>query len=216
MHAFLRDPQAAAADEDLLADLVYGWGNAAWSGAPELLQCCIQQALASRGPVLECGSGLTTLLVGAVAQQTGKQLWSLEHLPEWADRVAVHLEKFGIDDVHLCVAPLVDLGDYQWYLPPLEAKSLRFGLVVCDGPPSNTEGGRYGLLPVMRQSLANGCVILLDDAEREDEQAIVRRWCREMRCSCSCLGVQKPFFRLVVEAGGEDQVAAKLLAGERA
>jgi hypothetical protein len=216
MHAFLREPQAAAADEDLLADLVYGWGNEAWSGAPELLQCCIQQALVSRGPVLECGSGLTTLLVGAVVQQTGSQLWSLEHLPEWADRVAVYLQKFSIDAVHLCVAPLADLGDYQWYSPPLEAKSVRFGLVVCDGPPSSTEGGRYGLLPVMCRSLAQGCVILLDDAEREDEQAIVRRWCREMRCSCTRVGVRKPFFQLVVGGEGLDRVAAKQFDGERA
>jgi hypothetical protein len=75
MHTFMRDPEAATEDEDLLLDLVYGWGNAAWSGAPELLQCCVRQALVVRDPVLECGSGLTTLLVGAVVQRTGNQLW---------------------------------------------------------------------------------------------------------------------------------------------
>jgi len=216
MHAFLHDPEVAARDEDLLGDLVYGWGNAAWSGAPELLQSCVQHALRARAPVLECGSGLTTLLVGAVVQRMGGQLWSLEHLPEWAERVSTQLEKFGINGVHLSVAPLADFGEYQWYSPPVEAKSLRFGLVVCDGPPSSTAGGRYGLLPVMWQNLANGCVILLDDAEREDEQVIVRRWCRERRCSCDRLGVEKPFFRLVVGGENQDRMAAKQLAGERA
>lgn len=216
MHAFMRDPEAAANDENLLADLVYGWGNESWSGAPELLQSCIRQALIARGPILECGTGLTTLLLGAIVQRTGNHLWSLEHLPEWADRVSGHLAKFGINDVHLCVAPLGDLGDYAWYAPPIEAKLQRFGLVVCDGPPSSTVGGRYGLLPVMRRSFRSGCVILLDDAEREDEQMIVQRWCREMRCSCARVGVTKPFFRLVVEADSPELVAADQIDEDRA
>lgn len=215
MHAFLHDPEAAAQDEGLLGDLVYGWGNTAWSGKPELLQSCVEHAFAARGPVLECGSGLTTLLVGAVLQRKGGQLWSLEHLPEWGERVSSQLGKFGINTVHLSVAPLEDFGEYQWYSLPVEAESLCFGLVVCDGPPSNTAGGRYGLLPVMWQSLASGCVILLDDAEREDEQAIVRRWCREWQCSYACVGVEKPFFRVVVGGDSTDRLTAKRLAGER-
>lgn len=215
MHAFLHDPETAACNPDLLADLVYGWGNAAWSGAPELLQSCVQHALRARGPVLECGSGLSTLLVGAVLQRTGGQLWSLEHLPEWAERVSSQLEKFGINSVHLSVAPLADFGEYQWYSPPVEAESLRFELVICDGPPSSTVGGRYGLLPVMWQYLARDCVILLDDAERDEEQAIVRRWCRERRCSCTREGVEKPFFRLAIGGENPERVAAEQLAGER-
>lgn len=201
MHAFLRNPAAAAEDEDLLGDLVYGWGNESWSGASELLSACIRESLIANGPILECGSGLTTLLLGAIAEQTGNCLWSLEHLPEWADRVTAHLRKFGINAVQLRVAPLKSLGEYEWYAPPAEAKLQRYGLVVCDGPPSSTAGGRYGLLPVMRRSLGPGCVILLDDAERQDEQEIVQRWRREFRCTYDLVGVRKPFFRLVLEAG---------------
>lgn len=216
MHVFLRDPAAAAADEELLEDLVYGWGNTGWSGKPELLRQCILDAVNAAGPVLECGSGLTTLLVGAAVRIGGNRLWSLEHMPEWAERVSAQLAKFGIDSAHLCVVPLTDMGEYQWYAPPAEVRSLRFRMVVCDGPPSSTTGGRYGLFPVMESCLAEGCIVLLDDAERDDEQAVVRRWCRERHCSSARLGVTKPFFRLVVEDEGTGETPSGPQAGGRA
>jgi hypothetical protein len=196
---FLRDPNAAADDFGVLAALVYGWGNESWSGSPELLHSCIRQALIAEGPILECGSGLTTIVLGVVAQRTGTTLWSFEHMPEWAERVSMDLTHFGIDSVRLCVAPLASFGNFDWYTPPSEAKSERFGLVVCDGPPSSTRGGRYGLIPVMKSSFDKGCVILLDDASREAEQAIVKRWSDEITCSFTSVGTEKPHFRVVIE-----------------
>jgi hypothetical protein len=75
----------------------------------------------------------------------------------------------------------------------------RFGLVVCDGPPSQTLGGRYGLAPVMKDRLGPGCVILLDDASREGEQEVVQRWAKELPCTVSRLGKAKPFFAVIVD-----------------
>lgn len=199
MRMFLRDPNTAADDSGVLTALVYGWGNESWSGAPELLHSCIKQALITEESVLECGSGLTTIVLGAVAQRTGIKVWSLEHMPEWAERVSMHLNLFAIESVRLCLAPLVSYGEYDWYTPPSETRSKRFGLVVCDGPPSSTRGGRYGLVPVMKRNLAKGCVILLDDAQRESEQVVIRRWACELPCSYSRAGAEKPYFRVVIE-----------------
>jgi hypothetical protein len=44
---------------------------------------------------------------------------------------------------------------------------------VCDGPKGTTRGGRYGLAPVMKDRLAPGCIVLLDDTSREAERAII-------------------------------------------
>jgi hypothetical protein len=131
----------------------------------------------------------------------GIKLWTLEHMPEWAERVCLQLNRFGIDSVQVCHAPLTSYGEYDWYAPPPEVLSGRFDLVVCDGPPSHTRGGRYGLVPVMKPCLMHGCVILLDDAERESEQAIALRWSKELPSLFTRVGVEKPFFRLVVENG---------------
>ena len=67
------------------------------------------------GPILECGSGLTTLLVGVVAQRTGNSVWSLEHLSQWAERVQDDLDKYRIDAVNFYATPLNDYGEYDWY-----------------------------------------------------------------------------------------------------
>jgi hypothetical protein len=89
---------------------------------------------------------------------------------------------------------------YAWYDPPLARMPSAFSMVVCDGPPADTVGGRYGLVPVMRRRLAPGCVILLDDAVREHERAIARRWEYELEASHDVIDGDKPFIRLVVAA----------------
>src|SRR6187399_1286181 len=71
-------PASENFDSELLSDLVNGWGNS-WSARHEFLDACLQHTRKADGPILECGSGLSTLLVGALAQKLGKSVWSLEH-----------------------------------------------------------------------------------------------------------------------------------------
>ncbi|HZX32171.1 MAG TPA: hypothetical protein VFF03_12535 [Rhodocyclaceae bacterium] len=197
MAAYRRNPLAAIdPDSPLLADLVYGWGNDGWSALREYLAACIRHALVARGPILECGSGLTTLLVGVAAEKAGVELWSMEHLPDWGDRVGDALRRFDLGAVRLHVASLRDYAGYAWYDPPLKAMPYNFSLVICDGPPGSTWGGRYGLLPIMGKKLAPDCVILLDDGARTDEQSIARRWQAESGGSLETLGEEKPYIRL--------------------
>lgn len=184
----------------VFADLVYGWGNPAWSAQAEYLAACIDHALTSDGPILECGSGLSTLLVGTAAQQRGRPYWCLENSPDWATRVRGTLGRYGIESVTISVAPLRDYGDFSWYDPPLSEMPNSFSLVLCDGPPGSTKGGRYGLVPVMGERLRHGCTILLDDAEREDEVSIAERWSAELAGEVEFVGSKKPFAR--VRAGG--------------
>ena len=54
---------------------------------------------------------------------------------------------------------------------------------IADGPPGNTKGGRYGLLPIMRSRLAPDVVILLDDAERPGEQRVLQQWKAEYQAA---------------------------------
>lgn len=74
----------------------------------------------------------------------------------------------------------------------------RFTLVICDGPPGSIRGGRYGLVPIMKERLKPGCVILLDDAAREQEQTIAGKWEAELGASSEILGSKKPYIRLMV------------------
>jgi hypothetical protein len=144
--------------------------------------------------------GAGSIVVGALAQRRGRQYWALEHSPEWAVKVDRHLDRYGIDSVVLSVDNLKDHGDYVWYDPPLDSMPKSFSLVICDGPPGGVKGGRYGLVPVMRDRLHPGCVILLDDAGREREIDIARRWEHELGASVKLLGSVKPYIEMTVTA----------------
>src|SRR5687768_17033682 len=83
MAHYLKDPLAALDPASgLLQALIDGWANP-WSGQQEFLAACLRHALIAEGPILECGSGLTTLLVGGLAQRRQLGLFSLEHQASW-------------------------------------------------------------------------------------------------------------------------------------
>jgi len=160
----------------LWTDAVYGWDNEEWSADELYLAEVVRSAELSTGSILECGSGLTTLLMGVVAARRGLKLHSLEHNEEWHARVSQVLRDFGATTTTEHFAPLRDYGDFDWYGAPLESMPSDFTLVVCDGPPASTRGGRSGMLPTMRSKLGPSCSVLLDDANRPAEQELVRSW----------------------------------------
>lgn len=167
--------------------------HAAWcnpsAAHPSLLEAIAHEA--DRGPsVLECGSGLTTLVLA----QKGCEAFTLEGSERWRSRNLRRARLAGVNpNIHH--TPIRSYGSYDWY--DLGGVTLpdRFDLVVCDGPPSSTRGGRYGLLPTLFERL-RGARILLDDVHRGGEQAIVERWESEYGTSAQVSDDttnQKPF-----------------------
>jgi hypothetical protein len=182
---------------DLVKQLVYGWNNP-WSAQEEYIQAFLTAAGNAPGPILECGSGLSTILLGVVAQRNGNQVWCLEHNPAWLAKLRRTLARYAIDSVNVCWADIVGYEGYSWYDRPAAGLPRDFALAVCDGPPGTTPGGRYGFLPVMRDYCRPGCQILLDDAGRPSERDVLERWARELGASFTIEGETKPFGRLVM------------------
>ncbi|MDX2192927.1 MAG: class I SAM-dependent methyltransferase [Gemmatimonadales bacterium] len=185
----------------LWEEMVWGWGNDGWSARHEYLEGVVAAARAARGSILECGSGLSTLVLARIAADRGLRLRSLEHFPEWRKRVRSALRHAGLDDGVVVDAPLGDVAaGIRWYAPAALAGLDPVHLVICDGPPHDVPGGRYGLLPVARSVLAPGAVIMLDDAARPEETAIRARWQAEAGWMGTLIGQDKPYARLVVPA----------------
>ena len=161
---------------DLLAKLIKGWSNDGYAANLDYLESVARHAIDAEGPILECGSGVTTILLGLLCQPRKTEVWSLEHSPEWRDRVDGVLKRNGILNVRVCAGRLIDYGAFLWYDPPMQEMPKEFSLVICDGPPGATRGGRYGLLPVMKDRLRPGAIILLDDADRTAEAEMIKRW----------------------------------------
>ena len=125
-------------DRDLIEELVSSWGNR-WSAQHEFLDDCLKQVRQTSGPVLECGSGLSTISLGAVAQSRGIRMWTLENEPKWAARTQEYLHKYRIHSVTMALAPIRSFGDFDWYsLPSLQTIPGKISLVICDGPPGGT------------------------------------------------------------------------------
>jgi hypothetical protein len=164
-------------------DAIFGWGNERWAAEPHYLREVIGSAELAKGSILECGSGLTTLMMGAIASRRGIQLHSLEHNPEWHARVCEAIERFGLTNVTVHLAPLRDFGPFDWYDAQLSELPDDFSLVVCDGPPGVTRGGRSGMLPMMRGKLAKTVSILIDDTNRDAEGQLARKWIGELGAS---------------------------------
>jgi hypothetical protein len=160
--------------------LSYGWGNEGFSAETAFLSAVVRRAASASGPILECGSGLSTVLLSIATRGTRREVWSLENNPQWAERVRKALREVRANGTYVESAPLKNYGEFDWYEPDFARLPRDFSLVVCDGPPGETHGGRYGLVPVMRDYLAPGCVILVDDAERDAERSIAERWAREL------------------------------------
>lgn len=152
-----------------------GWANDGWDAKPVFLKEIVTALRSTSGSVLECGSGLSTLVMAALAPQRVRV--SLEHHPEWATRVTTALDAHGLKaDVR--IAPLVvhDNG-LRWYSTCQHLPD-DIGLVICDGPDCYGRG-RYAVLPIVRSHLSPGAVILFDDAAAEGQPAVLEAWREE-------------------------------------
>jgi predicted O-methyltransferase YrrM len=160
-----------------------------------LVTVCNNIVLHGRRRVVELGSGVSTVLLARLLTQrhpVGEfRLVTVEHDREWAQWVTGQLDREGLGGsvtvVHAPLRPhaLAESG-LCWY----DQAALTYGLdtalrgepidlLVVDGPPayqSGNELARYPALPVLRERLAPGATIVLDDIERTGEQEVLRRW----------------------------------------
>jgi hypothetical protein len=185
----------------LWTDAIFGWGNERFAAEERYLSEVVHAAERTSGSILECGSGLTTLLMGTVATRRGIQLHALEHNADWHARVSRAIRDFGLTNVTVHLAPLREFGAYDWYDAPLRSLPSEFSLVICDGPPGFTRGGRSGMLPRMREKLAPTFSILLDDTNRPAERQLVQDWSRELGASPNVHTGGRGFARVDVHGG---------------
>lgn len=185
----------------LWTDAIFGWGNERWSAEARYLSEVVRSAERTKGSILECGSGLTTLMLGTVASRRGIQLHALEHDADWYARVSQAIDHFGLTNVTVHLAPLRDFGQFDWYDAPLHGMPDDFSLVICDGPPGVTRGGRSGMLPTMREKLSKTFSILLDDTNRPAERELVQEWTRELGASPTMHASGRGFARIDARRG---------------
>ena len=134
--------------------------------------------------IVECGSGISTILIGRMLKQLGGgHLYSLEEDANW-HRVMTHaVEHDGLADcVTLIHAPLEHHPESgaPWYDVPSAGRVYelvkRIDLLLVDGPKSVSQYSRYPALPYFAALLDESSLIVLDDSKRPAEKAVIRRW----------------------------------------
>ncbi len=161
-------------------ELVRIWGNP-WAADSDFLSAAALLAREARGPILECGSGLTTLVMAAANPDV--PIWALEHDPLWAGRVGNEARAHAFENVRLHCAPLRD----GWYVPPQDMPR-EFALVLCDGPPREL-GHRAALL----RAEFTADRYLFDDLGSADVKEAVKWLCERDGMTAHRLGGPRPF-----------------------
>jgi hypothetical protein len=173
-------------DLALIVRIRTAWGNPGWTGDAGFLREVAARVWRCPGPVLDCSSGLSTVILASLASRHGATVWSLEQDRRWYEHMERILPALGIVNVVLWYTPLRSYGDFLWFdlgshqLPP------HFPTVSCDGPavknaagsPEQVDAWRSGVLPVLRDLGVSFDEILLDDAEDPRSAGLIERWQR--------------------------------------
>ncbi len=157
-----------------------------WAAHPELAALLARRVLCARPSlVVEAGSGVSTLVHAYALEKNGSgRVVSLDHEPTYAARTRDEIEALGLaNHAEVVDAPLVEHrlrhGTMLWYslerLPPGP-----IDLLLVDGPPVGLQSlSRYPAVPLLVDRLTDGAWVVLDDADRASERAVVERWLAE-------------------------------------
>jgi predicted O-methyltransferase YrrM len=185
-HHVIRDTSALLTLHDLYPTPGEHVPLTSWSAYPATALMLTEHVreLPADSTVLELGSGATTVWMALASRRRGGdvRIVSLEASADFADVTGTAVRRNGVDDlVDLRVATLDTVttkhGEQQWYEAPSWNDVTGIGLLVIDGPPGGTgPHARYPAVELLADRLAPGAIVVIDDADRDDEKAMLAGW----------------------------------------
>jgi len=171
----------------LVVRLRDAWGNTGWSADLGFLEAVVVEGLESSGPFLECGAGLSTVILGVIAERKGAVVWSLEQDERWSLAMRARLVALGLGNVHIVYAPLEIKDGAAWYAFDDSSMPRAFPTIFCDGPSVRRSqwpeavyrGWRTPLVAELRRRGISFGSIVLDDADDRRCGALIDAWRHE-------------------------------------
>jgi predicted O-methyltransferase YrrM len=141
-----------------------------WAAQPDVLQLAVELARSAKGPILEIGSGLSTVLMAAA--NPDQTVWCIEHDPIYAAKLEAMVAEVGVKNVTLVTAGIkngwYDLADDMASMPET------FAFAFVDGPPRQY-GDRMQFFNVFGE---RSTTILCDDADDKAYAEKMKTWAR--------------------------------------
>ncbi len=185
-HDVIRDTSALLTLHDLYPAPGEHVPLTSWSALPATALMLTEHVreLPADTTVLELGSGATTVWMALASRRRegDVRIVSLEASADFAEVTRTAVRRNGVDDlVDLRVAALDAVttkhGEQQWYEAPSWSDVTGIGLLFIDGPPGGTgPHARYPAVELLADRLAPGAIVVIDDADRDDEKAMLADW----------------------------------------
>jgi predicted O-methyltransferase YrrM len=157
-----------------------------WVASPDIL--AVYSTLISKHQpktILEIGGGTSTIISAYCLQQLGYgHVYALEHQEQFAQSAQDQLKEHGLTQYATVIhAPLVEHEIngtmWLWYDVSKLEKVYDINILLVDGPPqynNPTPMARYPALPLLESKLKSNTIILVDDADREQDYTMCLRW----------------------------------------
>jgi predicted O-methyltransferase YrrM len=145
--------------------------NNPWGASDELLICAVAAARKADGPIIETGSGLTSVLMAAATAET---VYCLEHNPHFANQTRAMAQAAGVFNIAIVHCEIND-GWYDLSDEDIDAMPAFFALGLNDGPPRQI-GDRMRFFDVFGGQCK---MILSDDADDPGYAAKLTTWAED-------------------------------------
>jgi len=151
-----------------------------WSADGDSLIAALAVIAEEPGPVLEVGSGLSTILMAAanrsiVGSKSDCYVYALEHDPVYVELTKRMAKQAGVKNIGLCYAPIDPRTN--WYsVAEMEGLPEKYRLGFCDGPPRAYKSR----MTFFDGGYADACeVIIADDATDKEYQRGLLAYAKE-------------------------------------
>lgn len=170
--AMLAVKNGTAVDKDF-ETIVNASGNASYTMPASSLATCYREAKNAQGDILECGTGLSTIVMGLALAGTDHRIYALEHDLAWLRKTTAWLQRYDVTNINLIYAPLFPHENGDWYGVRADELPSQFDIAVIDGPP-RWLAERTVITDVLDETLAQTRLWIVDDAQDDPIKSFVQ------------------------------------------
>jgi hypothetical protein len=189
-----------------VAELYAHWGDPLPQAAEAFLRSALAEAARAEGPIVQCGAGLATLVLGRLchaAGQQARQLWCLDHDPHWSNVVRSWLTQYQIRSTHVITSRARLFDGYVWYGVEPARLAANISLVLCEGARAAPTGA-LGTLARLGDRLAPRFTLLTRGLTSSSDLKQLDTWARTNDATCVVIDRQEGFVKIARRPPGTD------------